>query len=113
MTRAKAIDKVRKLRALAAGAGNRAEAETAFGKAFELAKEHGLTDADLQLKPVPIKSHKYQAPQPLYVHVDTGEGHDELSEVFGSAIVDIFDALKSALLKDLGVRPVQHSRRRA
>lgn len=114
MTKEKAIDKVRKLRLLAAGAGNRAEAETAFGKAFDLIQTHNLTETDLALRPVPVgESHKYQAARAQYVHIPSEES--ELAGAFQETILDLFDTLKSALLRDLGLNSppyAKHARRR-
>lgn len=52
MTRPQALVKVRKLRALAAAAGNRQEAETAAGKAWELMRQHNIGEADLTVPSV-------------------------------------------------------------
>lgn len=94
MTRTQAIDKVRKLRALAAGAGVRAEAETAWGKAFDLAKAHGLTEADL----VGDKPKVPWGPQvvPIYESLWAQPG-------VADAVSQVLDGLKDALLHELGV----------
>ncbi len=68
MTRDQAISKVRKLRALAAGAPGRAEAETAWGKAFELMQEHGLSNIDIDPpapKPQPAPSPRHEKVMPI------------------------------------------------
>jgi aminopeptidase N len=45
--RARTIERIRKLRALAAGAGTRKEAEAAAGKAFDLKQQHAVAEGEI------------------------------------------------------------------
>jgi len=123
VTKAQAVDKVRKLRRLAAQAGSREEASAAAGKAWELMREHQLSEDQIapsvqeKTKVVPIRRPSRQADHqpPASAPVSSPMLYPDALANLGLMAQELVSRLTVEALRRLGVPvgvPVEARRKR-
>jgi hypothetical protein len=122
LTKPQAIEKVRKLRRLAAQAGTREEASAAAGKAWELMREHQLSEDQIapvqeKMKVVPIRRPGRQADHqpPASAPVSSPILYPDALVNLGLMAQELVNRLTVEALRRLGVPvgvPVEARRKR-
>jgi hypothetical protein len=122
LTKPQAIEKVRKLRRLAAQAGTREEASAAAGKAWELMREHQLSEDQIapvqeKMKVVPIRRPGRQADHqpPASAPVSSPMLYPDALANLGLMAQELVSRLTVEALRRLGVPvgvPVEARRKR-